>query len=220
MSPRPKTASDDEILDAAARVILRVGPTSLRLADVADEIGLAPATLLQRFTSKRALLLAVAAHGTKAMLDDFAARRRRAATPLDALLATSPKVRAITRSRKCLTNKLAFLQLGLSDPAFRRQLTTHNRVAQDQLRLLLDEAIVADELRPCDTHAIAHLLVALWHGSLLLWALTRSGNAEVYIRADVEAVLAPYRTSATPAERPSSHSDAAGRKHPRPAAHA
>lgn len=220
MAPRIRTASDDEILDAAARVILRVGPTSLRLADVADEVGLAPATLLQRFKSKRALLLAVAAHGTQAMIDDFALRRQRAASPLDALLAISPRVRSLTRSRKCLTNKLAFLQLGLSDPAFQRHLTKHNRVAQDELRRLLDEAVSIGELRPCDTVAIAHVLVALWHGSLLLWAIARSGSAEAHIRADLEAVVAPYRTSSTPSASPSSHSDAVRHKRDSASAHA
>lgn len=196
MSPRPKTASDAEILDAAARVILRVGPTSLRLADVADEVGLAPATLLQRFKSKRALLLAVAANGTKAIADEFASRRRRATSPLDALLAISPQVRSITRSRRCLTNKLAFLQLGLSDRAFQRHLNANNRAVQDELRRLLDDAIAARELYPCNTPSVAHAIMAVWHGSLLLWALTHGrGSGEAFIRTDVEAVLAPYRTS-------------------------
>jgi AcrR family transcriptional regulator len=194
--PRTKTATDADILDAAARVILRIGPTSLRLADVADEVGLAPATLLQRFKSKRALLLAVAAHGTKAIADDFASRRARAASPLDALLAISPKVRSLTRSRRGLTNKLAFLQLGLSDRAFQRHLNAHHRAAKDELRKLLDAAIEIGELRPCNTRTVAHALVAVWHGSLLLWALTRGGAVEAHIRNDMEAVLAPYRADA------------------------
>lgn len=196
MSPRPKTASDAAILDAAARVILRVGPTSLRLSDVADEVGLAPATLLQRFKSKRALLLAVAANGTRTIADEFASRRRKAMSPLDALLAISPQVRTLTRSRQCLTNKLAFLQLGLSDPAFQRHLNAHHRAVQHELERLIQEATDAGELTPCNTSAMAHALMAVWHGSLLLWALSHGrGTAEAHIRADLEAVLAPYRTS-------------------------
>jgi AcrR family transcriptional regulator len=193
MSPRVKTASDAEIVDAAARVILRIGPTCLRLADVADEVGLAPATLLQRFKSKRALLLAVAAAGTRSITEDFAARRAEAASPLDALLALSPKVRSIARSRRFLTNKLAFLQLGVSDPAFRRHLATHHRTLLREIRKLLDEAVAASELSSCDTPSIARALLAVQHGSLLLWAIAREGVAETHIRADMEAVLRPYR---------------------------
>ncbi len=197
MSPRVKTASDADIVDAAARVILKVGPTCLRLADVAEEIGLAPATLLQRFKSKRALLLAVAAQGTRSIAEDFAARRARAGSPLDALLALSPAVRSVARSRRCLTNKLAFLQLGLSDPAFQRHLQTHHRTVLGEIRKLLDEAVAAGELHSCDTSVVARALLAVQHGSLLLWALTRGGAAEAHIRSDMEAVLGPYRARPT-----------------------
>lgn len=193
MSPRTRTASDEDILDAVARAILRVGPMALRLADVAEEIGLAPATLLQRFRSKQALLQAVARQGTQAMRDDFAARRASAASPLDALLAISPKVRSVARSRRCLTNKLAFLQLGLSDPLFQRHLRTHYRLVQLEYRTLLEDATAAGELVDCCSDAVAQALLAVQHGSLLLWAVTREGGAEDRLRADMEAVLGPYR---------------------------
>ena len=57
MSPRPKTAPDAAILEAAARLLARHGPARLRLEDVAREVGLSPATLLLRFKTKRNLLL-------------------------------------------------------------------------------------------------------------------------------------------------------------------
>jgi AcrR family transcriptional regulator len=59
--PRARSVPDAEILKAAARVIGRNGPLKLTLADVGREVGLAPATLLQRFGSKRGLRLALAA---------------------------------------------------------------------------------------------------------------------------------------------------------------
>ncbi len=57
MCPRPRETSDEEILDATARVMQRLGPTQLTLADVAKEAGVVPATLIQRFGTKRGLLL-------------------------------------------------------------------------------------------------------------------------------------------------------------------
>ncbi|MDP8981022.1 MAG: TetR/AcrR family transcriptional regulator, partial [Acidobacteriota bacterium] len=56
---RRKLTPDTDVLTATMRVVNRVGPGRLTLADVAAEAGLAPATLLQRFGSKRGLLLAV-----------------------------------------------------------------------------------------------------------------------------------------------------------------
>jgi AcrR family transcriptional regulator len=61
MSPRPRQNSDQEILMAAFRAIAKLGPTKLTLADVAKEASVTPASLVQRFGSKRDLLLAAAA---------------------------------------------------------------------------------------------------------------------------------------------------------------
>ena len=58
MSPRPRQNTDLEILYAAFRAIARLGPSKLTLADVAREADVSPASLVQRFGSKRALLLA------------------------------------------------------------------------------------------------------------------------------------------------------------------
>ena len=85
MTPRPKTVEDSEILAAALRVVSRLGP-SLTLADVGEEIGLSPATILQRFGSKRGLLLALFRSG--AGVDDcFVAVRESTDSPLAALIA-------------------------------------------------------------------------------------------------------------------------------------
>ena len=50
-----KTISDDEVLDRALPVMARAGPAGFTLADIAAEIGLSPATLLQRFGDKKTL---------------------------------------------------------------------------------------------------------------------------------------------------------------------
>jgi len=60
MSPRPRTTSDEDLLKAVHAVVTRLGP-NLTLADVAKEAGVSAATLVQRFGSKRGLLLAFAA---------------------------------------------------------------------------------------------------------------------------------------------------------------
>ena len=59
MSPRPRTVSDAQILYATQRAMSRLGPTRMTLAAVAKEAGLSAATLVQRFGSKRGLMLAL-----------------------------------------------------------------------------------------------------------------------------------------------------------------
>ena len=60
MSSSRFKVSNDEIFAAAQRAMTRRGPHELTLADVAAEAGVSAGRLVQRFGSKRALLLALA----------------------------------------------------------------------------------------------------------------------------------------------------------------
>lgn len=55
--PRPKLKSDDEVLEAATAVLKRRGPIDFTLSDVAKEVGLSRAALIQRFTNRDTLAL-------------------------------------------------------------------------------------------------------------------------------------------------------------------
>lgn len=59
--PRPKLVSDADILDATRRVLLRQG-AGFTLSDVATEVGLSRAALIQRFTNKAGLERHLAAY--------------------------------------------------------------------------------------------------------------------------------------------------------------
>src|SRR5262245_3308636 len=120
MSPRPRSASDTEILEAAGRAIARLGPARLTLADVAKEVGLSPATLVQRFGSKRGLLLALARAGAGEVDDCFAAVRAAHPSPLEALVAAATAMTQHTQAPEEMANHLAFLQIDLCDPDFHR----------------------------------------------------------------------------------------------------
>src|SRR5215471_15001843 len=98
MPPRPRTASDAEILQATGRAIARLGPARLTLAAVAQEVGLAPATLVQRFGSKRGLLLALAAEAVAGVEVCFAGVRKAHPSPLDALLAAATEMTRHTQT--------------------------------------------------------------------------------------------------------------------------
>ena len=115
--PRPRTIGDDAVLDAAATLIGRVGPAKLTLAHVAAEAGLAPATLLQRFGSKRGLLLAVARRPVD-LAAEFGAARAEEPARLGALVAALVALTRTVRTPETLANSIAFLQLDLADPEF------------------------------------------------------------------------------------------------------
>ena len=92
-----------------------------------------------------------------------------------------------------LANGLAFLQMDISDEDFRKVAVENSRRMLAGYRKLLDEAVAAGELAPCDTARLARAVGAVCGGSLLSWAIVREGSAERYIRTDVTTVLDPYR---------------------------
>ena len=56
--PRPRTVSDDDILDRAVTLVSASGPQALTFGALGKLVGLAPATLVQRHGTREALLRA------------------------------------------------------------------------------------------------------------------------------------------------------------------
>jgi AcrR family transcriptional regulator len=211
VAPRPRTVSDEEILIAAHRTIARLGPARVTLADVANEARLAPATLVQRFGSKRGLLLALVELGVNGVDACFADMRAAHQSPLAALVAAATEMTRQVKSPQELANGLAFLQLDVSDPDFHRLAVKNSRRLHAGYKALLDEAVAAGELAPCDTAHLARTVGAVSGGSLIAWAIMREGPAEHWVREDLMMLLAPYRPRAAapvvgspraPAKRP------------------
>lgn len=190
-------------------MITRLGPGRLTLADVGDEVGLSPATLVQRFGSKRGLLLALVAQSVEGVAARFAAVRVQHASPLEAVLAAAADLAAHMRTPEALANNLAFFQVDLADAEFRRLALEHSRRVRSGYRTLLDEAIVANELVSCDTGALASALQAVASGSLLNWGIHRNGPVAAWVRADLETLVAPYRCTPATRRAPPPASDAA-----------
>jgi len=194
MSPRPRETSDDEILAATGRVMQRLGPGQITLAAVAREAGVVPATLIQRFKTKRGLLLAACSTAPDATAKQFAAARAKFASPLEALIDLYADCSGFALTPEAVATGLAYLQVDLTDPEFRAITLAQFRAIQHETQRLLDEAVEAGELRACDTGELARLLQQLDGGALLGWAVFREGPVDRWVRREVEAVLRPYRT--------------------------
>jgi len=193
MSPRPRLASDFEILAAAFRAIARLGPNRLTLADVATEAGVSPAALVQRFGSKRALLLAAAADAAGGHVYIFDGLRAAHRSPLAALLGLADCMRVMGETPEAIAHSLAFLQLDLTDEEFRAHARAGSRGFHSGIRALVKDAIDAGELVDCDASRLARALQAALNGSMLDWAIHGRGTMAAWIRRDIETVLGPYR---------------------------
>jgi AcrR family transcriptional regulator len=192
MSPRPRETSDEAILAATARVMQRRSPTEITLADVAKEAGVVPATLIQRFGTKRGLLLAVCGTAPTSVPQEFAAARAKHQSPLKALVELFVECTAFAPTPEAMANGLAYLQIDLTDPDFHAITLAQFRAIRQETQRLLDEAVAARELRKCNTAELAGLLQDMNGGGMLSWAVYREGSVAAWVRRNLEALLAPY----------------------------
>jgi AcrR family transcriptional regulator len=192
MSPRPRETSDAEILAALARVMQRRSPVELTLADVAQEAGVVPATIIQRFGTKRELLLANCKAWTADVSGQFAAARAKYGSPRKTLVELFVEFSGFAATPESMANFLAYLQIDLSDPAFRAVLLQQFMTMREETKNLLDEAIAARELKSCDSGELARLVQQVNSGAMLDWAVYRKGPLGAWIRRALQALLAPY----------------------------
>ena len=191
--PRPRKVSDEEVFEATQRVMTRVGPGDLSLAEIASEVGVTPGALVQRFGSKRDLLLAVVerwADGTEAILEAFRGRRP---SPLDVVRHWAECMAGMGETPASLANHLAYLQMDLTDPDFRRHMKRNADVTRVAFERWLEEAVAAGELAGgTDVVALARLVEATIAGSLLSWAVHQEGTARAWVVRDVDALIGPH----------------------------
>ncbi|MGD0426753.1 MAG: helix-turn-helix domain-containing protein [Candidatus Acidiferrales bacterium] len=189
---RPRETSDAEILAALARVMQRRSPLELTLADVAKEAGVAPATIIQRFGTKRELLLANCKAWTADVPGQFAAARAKYRSPLKTLIELFVEFSGFAATPESMANFLAYLQIDLIDPEFRAVLLRQFATMREETKKLLDDAIAARELRACDSGELARLVQQVNSGAMLDWTVYRKGALGAWIRRALEALLAPY----------------------------
>jgi AcrR family transcriptional regulator len=196
MSPRPRKATDEDVFEAAGRVMARVGPTRLTLADIAAEAGVTAGALVQRFGSKRELLLAFSNRVSGSTADLFAQLRADHDSPLAALGAYADCIAAMGASPSAVANHFAYLQLDLNDRDLHKRTMRQARATRAGLVGLIDAAIEVGELSAStESAALARLVEATLSGSLLAWAFYQRGTAAAWVRQDLDALLAPHRPS-------------------------
>ncbi len=176
---------------ACQRVMQRVGPSKFTLSLVATEAGLAPATIVQRFGSKRQLIRALASGSQGQGAAYVAELRKRFTSPLEVVREFLLCWAEMAKTPKEMANHLAYLQMDLTDPVLLRNLV---ELSQENLELtaaLLRESHDAGELVVNDPEGLARALNAAVTGGLLAWATFREGTAREWLARDLDALLAP-----------------------------
>ncbi|HKT80098.1 MAG TPA: helix-turn-helix domain-containing protein [Vicinamibacterales bacterium] len=193
MSPRQRKAEDRDVFAALVRVMQRRGPAELTLREIAREAGITAGALVQRFGSKRALLLAHARHAAATGDLGVAPPRPRTSSPLEALRGVTAVHAQLAESPRAALRNLAYLHNDLADPVLRRHLLRMSRAARAHYERLVADAVAAGALR-ADTRpkALARSIEVTLGGSYLAWTLYREGSAAEWLQDDLNAVLQPH----------------------------
>jgi AcrR family transcriptional regulator len=195
MSPRLRKAEDTDVFAAMVRVMMRVGPAELTLAAIAKEVGITAGALVQRFGSKRELMLAHARYAAATLDIGFGPPGKRTNSALSAIYECATDFARLAQTPRAALRNLAYLQRDLADPALRRNLLRLQRAARAYYEQLVADAIGAGDLRAeTDVRGLARTIEVMLGGSFLAWTLYREGPASAWLGEDLKAVLRPHLT--------------------------
>ncbi len=193
MCARPRKVTDDDVFMAAYRVMSRVGPNELTLGHIASEAGVTAGLLVQRFGSKRDLMLKLSERFSAGTGEMFARLRHGHRSPLAVLRAYAECMAGMADTPAAFMRSLSYLQIDLTDPDFRRHFTKSARATREELQKLIREAINAGELSSTtNPKQLARTIEAVIGGSMLSWAQYQEGSAAKWVRDDVNAILKPH----------------------------
>jgi len=168
------------VLAAAQAVVLERGPHRFTLADVSKKAGIAPATLIQRFGTKKGLMRAFAKQAAQR-----AAVREPISDepPLKVLMSLLLKRAAPVADRKAFVNSMAMLLEDIRDEHLRAAAARQAYATELTIERLLDDAGVREPEKA------ARLVYAAWNGALVQWALRGEGSLDRYLRKAITETL-------------------------------
>ena len=172
--PRNRTIPDDVVLSAALDIVHADGPAALSFGTLAERVGLAGSTLVQRFGSRAGLLQRALLQAWD-HLDAETARADAAAGPgpagvVDLLVDLSGEY-----TEQDFADQLLVLREDLRDPVLRAR----GEAWIDRLAGMIDRRLTE---RAGDTSGLGRLIVAHWQGALTVWSFTRPGPLSETVR--------------------------------------
>jgi AcrR family transcriptional regulator len=181
--PRPKTRSDEDVLDAANKLMHERGPEALTFENLAKASGLSSATLVQRFGSKAGLKQRTLLRAWD-LLDErtervAAAVSKTPAGAVELLVALSRDYGGI----ESYAEGLLVLREDLRDPLLRARGAAWKAV----LSAALDACFAQVRNAPPD---IGLLIAAQWQGALLWWSFDPQEPVENFVEASLSRFVA------------------------------
>lgn len=175
---RPRTVSDEAILDAALALLHRAGPGALTFAAVGQAVGLSAATLVQRYPSKAAFLQATLMRAWDGLDALTAAADRDEPVSAEGAIAMLVRMFPTGTGETDYADGLLILREDMRDPALRARGTAWG----EALALALGRRLTQDWV---DQMRLGRLMASQWQGAQIWWAFSRQGDPAVVIAAEL-----------------------------------
>ena len=191
--PRPKAISDEAVLASVMRLVQRIGPENFTLAAAGQASGLSPSTLVQRYGSKRELLLAADRHAVERWVGGMDEATDGSA--LDRLVAGIVQSIDADTTATEMANSVSLLQIGLADDEFHASTKVGATRLHVKIVERLSEAESGGELRRgVELDALAEMIEVTYHGGMIHWAIHSDGLLVSSLKEKFLHLLQPYRT--------------------------
>lgn len=195
---RPRKFDDHDVFLATARAAGRNGYARLTLGTIAAEVTCTAPALVDRFGSKDGLLQAYLRWCNDRVRERFQQVRAENDSPMEALKARfriprEERIDEVGEDAKAYFNLTLFYISSISVPQLREQGLQRGRIYEEELALMLSEAVAAGELSGCDPARLARTLLATLSGAALQWVSDESQAIEERVLEAIDALTAPYR---------------------------
>ncbi|WP_423067648.1 TetR/AcrR family transcriptional regulator [Devosia sp. CN2-171] len=185
---RPKKIPDEDIVEAVAELLGREGPAGLTFAAASAATGLSPATLVQRYGNREALMRAALLW----MWDivDRQTAEADATQPIDpdGAIALLVRLSAGYGSGDEAAQGLLLLREDFRDPVLRaRGVAWHKALATALGRRLSTD--------PETQARLGQLMAAQWQGIVLWWGFSREGTLRGHLRRELHAWMESLRSA-------------------------
>lgn len=166
---RPRTVTDDAILEAAMGLMYRDGPDALTFAAVGRIVGLSPATLVQRYGTKEAFLQAAMLRGWDQLDAQTAELDRTADVSPEGAVALLVSMIPPGMGDEEHAMGLAVLREDMRDPVLRARGTAWRAA----LAQVLGRRLSQD---PREGRKLGLMLASQWQGAVIWWGFERLGD--------------------------------------------
>ena len=161
-------------------IMVAAGPSGFTLADLAKEVGIAPATLLQRFGDKQTLIERVFARDNERFVAWLKILPE--GVGADVVIRIYSDATNLFGDDPSMADHLLWLREDIRDPAL-------NRLARHRFRLFRKEIMKRLPPLPIPADRATNLLDAQYHGAVVQWALEPRGKLADFVKRSLKDVF-------------------------------